>query len=130
MKVYRYLFYRFYELAIATGNEGFYPEANALFLATAFPWVNIMTGINILELFLGLQLFYAPLLIALYFLFLFWSYKISISDNQFKMYATEFEKETTRVKYLKAIAIILYIFITCVAFVLTTQTKLLHRAQQ
>jgi hypothetical protein len=55
MKFYHLLFYKFYHLAISFGNEGFYPEVNAWFLATLPVWANMMTVIFLLKIYLSIS---------------------------------------------------------------------------
>ncbi len=49
MKFFNFLFYKSYKLAIHLGNEGFYPEVKAWFLATFLPWLNLFSIIILLE---------------------------------------------------------------------------------
>ncbi len=49
MKFFNFLFYKSYRLALQLGNEGFYPEVNAWFLATLLPWLNLFSIIILLE---------------------------------------------------------------------------------
>jgi hypothetical protein len=49
MKFYNFLFYKSYRLALILGNEGFYPEVNAWFLATLLPWLNLLSLLILLK---------------------------------------------------------------------------------
>jgi len=52
MKLFQILLSKYYQLAILLGNENFYPEINAWFLATLIPWLNIISLIIILKMYL------------------------------------------------------------------------------
>jgi hypothetical protein len=50
--MFKILIYKYYKLAILLGNENFYPEINAWFLATLMTWFNLLSLIILLKIYL------------------------------------------------------------------------------
>src|SRR5260370_1424694 len=93
MIFFKYLFYKFYRLAIALGNEGFYPEVNAWFLLNFLLWINYATILILLKLYLGLskQGFKYLLIASIPFWIVLWIY--FMKKDHYKSILAEFEKE-------------------------------------
>jgi hypothetical protein len=119
MKVYRYLFYKFYKLVCFLGNEDFYPEIKAYFLISLCIWANVLTLISIFEITVNKKVFSYLLLAILTILSLVFNYFIALRKDKYLQYLKEFDGETSSCKMVGNILAIFYIILSNVLFICT-----------
>lgn len=115
MNFFNFLFYKSYKVSILLGNEGFYPEINAWFLAILFPWLNVLSVLIFLknELIISSS-FFSVLLISTS---IFWviSYFYYMWDENYLKILSEQEKSIVNIKYSNT-WFLLYIVITSIIY--------------
>lgn len=116
MKFYKFLFYKYYQLAITLGNEGFYPEALAWSLVTLLIWCNIASILIIAQVSLVLTKSIFKFLMGSTVIFWVISFIYWMCHDQYKHVLHEMEKENESVKKQKTIWVIIYSIITVAVY--------------
>ena len=115
MNFFNFLFYKSYKVALLLGNEGFYPEINAWFLAILFPWLIVLSMLIFLknELIISSVVFRVLLISTS----VFWviSYFYCMSNKNYLKILSNQEKSISSMKYSN-ICFVLYVLITCVIY--------------
>ncbi|MGV1012921.1 MAG: hypothetical protein ACOYBS_10770 [Flavobacterium sp.] len=115
MKFFNFLFYKSYKVALLLGNEGFYPEINAWFLAILFPWLNILSVLIFLknELIISNEVF-RIILISTSVLWIV-SYIYCVQNKNYLKILSDQEKSISKMKYSNTLYI-LYVLITSIIY--------------
>jgi hypothetical protein len=115
MKFFNFLFYKSYKLAIQLGNEGFFPEVKAWFIAMLLPWLNLLSILIILKNNLLLSMYVFRIILIGSSLFWIFSFVFCIiKDNYIKILSSQ--ENSSLNNSFSNIIYYSYLLVTCVIY--------------
>jgi hypothetical protein len=117
MNWYKLLFYKFYKVAIFLGNEDFYPEINAWFLATLLPWFNFLSFLLVLKYYSVITYSVFKIIIIASSLFWIWSYIFCTKNRRYLLILEEMEAKDLKRKKMTTLLLIFYSLFTVFVYV-------------
>lgn len=115
MNFFNFLFCKSYKVALLLGNEGFYPEINAWFLAILFPWLNLLSVLIFFKnkFIISNEVFRIVLIGSS----VFWivSYIYCVYNKNYLKILSDQEESISKMKYSNAL-FILYVLMTVIIY--------------
>jgi len=114
MKLFDYLFYKFYKLINFFGNTDFYPEGNTWFLSSMCLWLNMLTALNFIELRLGRSLTNKTYVIIFYILYLAITFIYFFRKERYQKIVENYDAQPKSKKMRETIIVSIYVIVSLI----------------